>query len=233
MPDVPHQNEFVKSLLQRAIHDLRAPLRHISLHCEILEEETVDTPLNEDARGALAGMRLANEKNQTILDAIAKLARTCFDVSIPKRCSIGELVREAWQSIEGESPGDTVLTIADDLPVIIADPKKIGLALQEILGNSIRYRNPGQPLIITITFQQTSPSRVTLIFADNGLGANPLYLNKLTNPFAILPIADVPTGPGVGLTIVERIAEMHGGGIALESDQGNGFAVQLTLPTKM
>ncbi|MDA8746484.1 ATP-binding protein [Rubripirellula amarantea] len=222
---------FTKTVLQRAIHDLRAPLRHVLMHCEIFAEETAAIELNPEAEKAIEDIQLAVQRSQSVLAGLTKLVQHCWDEPTREATDIRMLIAGVWQSLEDVSPPDAKLSFSGEWPSLWIDEQQIGSVFTELFGNSIRYRDEKQTLDIKVACSQKLPSAVTISLSDNGLGVNPKYANQLTAPFGVLPQSDVKVGPGVGLALAQRIIERHGGSLAILAARGHGLAIEVNLPT--
>ncbi|HIH04194.1 MAG TPA: nitrogen fixation protein FixL, partial [Methanoregulaceae archaeon] len=98
-----------------------------------------------------------------------------------------------------------------------------------LIGNAIKYRRPDVPLEIRISASRVN-GMVEFAVADNGIGIEAEYFDRIFEMFRRLHTHDKYSGTGVGLAIVRRIVERHGGTVRVESRPGEGSTFFLTLP---
>jgi signal transduction histidine kinase len=126
-----------------------------------------------------------------------------------------------------EDAGATV-TVAD-LPVVPADRTQLGQVLQNLISNAIKFRRPDVPSKVGISAtRQGEYWRIEI--ADNGIGIDEAYRDRIFRMFQRLHPADAFPGTGIGLAISERIVTRHGGSIGVESNPAGGSTFWLTIP---
>jgi signal transduction histidine kinase len=121
--------------------------------------------------------------------------------------------------------------IAPNLPLVHVDPARIREAMANLIENAVKFMGRQQQPLIRIGADLNGPEPVFFV-QDNGIGIDPRYLERVFNLFERL---DVTTpGTGIGLTIVRRIIEVHGGQIWAESEgEGKGTTFRFTLPANL
>jgi len=114
------------------------------------------------------------------------------------------------------------------LPAVLADPVQLTRLFQNLLVNSIRYRNEQQPQIHV----SAEPREGAWPFSvkDNGMGIEAQYLEKVFGLFKCMHSRDKYPGSGMGLAICRKIVTLHGGRIWVESEMGKGSTFFFTLP---
>ena len=138
-----------------------------------------------------------------------------------------------------EATGDLELAIAETkavvtvgaMPVLECDQSQMVSLFQNLIGNSIKYRQPDVPPIITVEIRQEGDEWIFGV-RDNGIGIDPQYRDRIFIIFQRLHTPGTYDGTGIGLAICKRIVERHGGRIWMESEPGKGAAFFFTLPTK-
>jgi len=128
------------------------------------------------------------------------------------------------------------------LPTIEADPTQIRQLLQNLIGNGLKFHRENVPPIITIraTVEQDEtpddmpdpPPMCRLVVEDNGIGIEEKYLDRIFTPFKRLYGRSQYEGTGMGLAICQRIAQRHGGSIAVTSTPGKGTRFTVSLPVE-
>ena len=137
------------------------------------------------------------------------------------RCSLQEfaptLARDAF---------DVTVDVAEDTPAVRADPKALGLLLNNLIDNAIRYSNDARHLAIGA---HASAGTVTLEVSDHGVGIPDDEVDRVTRKF-FRGRSSVSGGSGLGLAIVDRIVSDHGGTLQIRSREGQGTTVSVTMP---
>jgi chemotaxis family two-component system sensor kinase Cph1 len=109
----------------------------------------------------------------------------------------------------------------DPLPTVLADPSQLALVFQNLIGNAIKFRKEGVQPHIRISATRME-NRWKISVSDNGIGIDPAFFDKIFVIFQRLHTRDKYPGTGVGLAIVKKIIERHGGQIWVESEVGKG-----------
>ena len=104
--------------------------------------------------------------------------------------------------------------------------------LQNLLGNALKFHRPGDPPVVTVTGRALPDGgRVEVTVSDNGIGFDEKYLDRIFNVFQRLHRRGEYDGTGMGLAIVRKIVDQHGGTVAARSRPGEGATFVVTLPT--
>jgi light-regulated signal transduction histidine kinase (bacteriophytochrome) len=116
----------------------------------------------------------------------------------------------------------------DPLPTVACDAGQIGQLMQNLIGNAIKYRNSKAPEIRVECRQEDSYWLFSV--ADNGIGIDPQYAERIFVIFQRLHTREEYPGTGIGLAVCKKIVERHGGRIWVQSELGNGSIFYFTLP---
>ena len=145
--------------------------------------------------------------------------------------SIGKLFQRLWETfhvIAQEKEISLRLVIKDDDTLTVrADRRYLERALDNLIGNAIKFNRPDGQVIVTASRQDR---RILFDVSDTGLGIPPQAQSLIFEPFAQVRASDRSMGFGLGLPIVKFIAQAHDGGIDLASDPGRGSSFTLWLP---
>ncbi|HUV52467.1 MAG TPA: ATP-binding protein, partial [Dehalococcoidia bacterium] len=209
-------------------HDLRSPLisiegfsRELRTDIQNMEAERVQ----EDIRLLESGVR----KMQVFLNSTLEYSRSGQMIKRIKDVSFGKIVNEVITGFNRQisSIGATV-SLADKFPRVYADRTRIIQVLTNLLQNSIKYRDKTVPLKIEIGYQ-LSEGEVVFFVRDNGLGIDASDAEKV---FALFYRGTADgEGSGIGLAILKKIIEAHGGRIWVQQGQsGKGTTMCFTLP---
>ena len=170
---------------------------------------------------------------QTLLDELLKLSRIGRIVSPPERVRFADLAQEAMDLVRGRlDAAQARVEIRDDIPDVFGDRSRLVQVLQNLLDNSAKFVGDQKaPRIVVGSRPGASEGRPVFFVQDNGEGVAPENLGRMVGLFEKLD--DRSRGTGVGLVIVKRIVEVHGGKVWVESPgRGQGTTVCFTLPTR-
>ncbi|MFZ5575393.1 MAG: sensor histidine kinase [Pseudomonadota bacterium] len=207
-------------------HDLRTPLRAIDGFSRVIEEDYAHA-LDAEARNHLARMRAAAQHMGDLIDDLLELARTTHQTLQPVDADLGELATESLKRLAQEAPQRRVdIVIADGLAARV-DVPLMRIALDNLLGNAWKYTALTPVARIEFGARQENGETVYHV-CDNGTGFDMRYADKLFKPFHRLHGSDFP-GTGIGLPLVQRIIQRHGGRIWANSAPGKGACFHFTL----
>jgi two-component system CheB/CheR fusion protein len=116
------------------------------------------------------------------------------------------------------------------LPAAKGSPSLVGQVIQNLLDNATKYRRPGARCRVSITGEERPDRTVAIRVADNGIGIEPKYRQKVFELFGRLHGDEEFKGEGIGLALCERIVSLHGGAIHVEDGIDGGAAFVFTLP---
>ncbi|MFT3893332.1 MAG: ATP-binding protein [Anaerolineales bacterium] len=159
-----------------------------------------------------------------------ELSRVGYIVNTLEDVPFEQIVREALELVLGPSEESKVaVDIQEHLPVIHGDHARLVEVLQNLLSNAIKFMGD-QPLprILVGLREYTPDGKAVLFIKDNGIGIEPQYHERIFGLFNRLDPSI--TGTGIGLTLVRRIIEVHGGRIWVESEPGHGATFLFDLP---
>ncbi len=117
----------------------------------------------------------------------------------------------------------------DAMPGVVAYPAQLEQVFSNPVNNAIKYGRPGVPPAIRIRGRRVGPM-VEFAVADNGIGIEPEHFDRIFEMFRRLHTKDEYDGTGIGLAVVRKIVERHGGTVQVESMPGEGSTFSFTLP---
>jgi len=116
----------------------------------------------------------------------------------------------------------------DALPTLPADPVQLAQVFQNLIGNALKYRSQSAPKVHVAV--QDRGEAYEIAVRDNGIGIEPQYFERIFMVFQRLHNKGEYPGTGIGLAIVKKVVERHGGSVRVESTPGEGSAFSFTLP---
>jgi len=209
-------------------HDLKSPLVTIQGFLGLLEKD-VDRGDAERIASDLARIRAASSKMTRLLEDLLELSRIGRLVNPPEAVPFGELVREALDLVAGAIAERGVeVRVAPDLSAVHGDRVRLVEVLQNLIENAVTAM-ADQPRPRLEIDAREEDGQLLCRVRDNGKGIEPRYHQKIFGLFERLDPDD--RGTGIGLALVQRIVEVHGGRIRVESEPGQGATFLFTLPT--
>ena len=225
--ELEQKNAELERFTYTISYDLKSPLITIKGFAGLLENDT----RSEDPGQLLNDVRritTAADTMEQLLSDVLELSRIGRIVAPPERVSFGRIVQEAVDLLAGSIAERRVtVEIAPDLPEVNVDRVRIREVMTNLIENAVKYmgKQPDPRIRIGVSYDEGHP---VFFVQDNGIGIERRYLDRIFNLFEKL---DPKTpGTGVGLTIVKRIVEVHGGRIWAESEgPGTGTTFRFTL----
>lgn len=233
-----HELEAKNTELERfaytVSHDLKSPL--VTLHGFLgFLQRDVEQGNRERMERDLGRIRGAAGTMEKLIDDLLELSRAGRELQDPRPVPLSELLPEVCELLDGaiEERG-VVVDIADDLPVVAGDRTRLVQVFQNLVSNAVSYLGDTKTPRIEVGARrdrQGIRSDQTLLFVkDNGLGIAPEDQERVFGLFQRLGPQGT-SGSGVGLAVVQRVVEAHGGSLWVESEgQGQGATFCLTLP---
>jgi len=225
-------NRDLESFTYSVSHDLRAPLRHMDGFSRILIED-YGPQLPPGAKQDLERVRAATLHMGRLVDDLLNLARVGRGSLRIVPTDLNELAAETILSLEPETRGRQVDWRVGRLSPAECDPGLMRQVFANLLSNALKFTRPREKAVIEIGEIRGEGERVIFV-RDNGVGFEPKYADKLFQVFQRLHSAEEFEGTGVGLAIVSRILQKHGGAIRAESGPQQGatffFTVKQPLP---
>jgi len=226
--ELENKNSELERFTYTVSHDLKSPLVTINGFLGYLEQDAASGNL-ERFRSDTYRIQEAVNKMQRLLNELLELSRIGRTMNIPENIPFAELVREAVEIVQGQlTERGVTVQIQPNLPVVIGDRPRLIEILQNLLDNAAKYMG-GQPIPQIEIGQHGDENGKPIFFVkDNGIGIAPEFHERV---FGLFDKLDVKTeGTGVGLALVKRIVEVHGGRIWVQSEPGKGSTFFFTLP---
>ena len=226
--DLAAKNAELERFNYTVSHDLKTPLVTIRGFAGLAGTDLA-AGRNDAVRKDLGRIVAAADKMHRLLDDLLELSRIGRVVHPPEDVPLAELVKDALELLKGQvEPKGVTVDVAPDLPVVHADRRRLLEVIQNLIENAVKFTG-GQPQPrVEVGWRREGLERVFFV-RDNGQGIEPRFLERVFGLFEKLdPSAE---GTGVGLALVRRIIEAHGGRVWAESEgAGHGATFCFTLP---
>lgn len=221
-------NQELEAFSYSVSHDLRAPLRTISGFSEILLDEH-GTSLDGEAQEHLGRIYRESQRMGQVIDSLLALSRISRRDLHYELVDLSRLAREVLADLAQEEPQRQVQVSVEDGIEVQGDPRMLRIVLSNLLGNAWKFTRLAAEPRIQFGRLEAGHADGTVADAgdihyvrDNGAGFDMQYANKLFVPFSRLHRPAEYPGTGIGLTIVQRIVQRHGGRIWAEAEPGRG-----------
>ena len=206
-------------------HDLKTPLSSIKTYAELLL--TTNTSLDGHARNILERICNCSDRMALLITEILHYSRVGRVDMVGSKIDMGRLLPDIWSEISGAVKLANIEFNIFDTPDIHGDKVMITQVFSNLLHNAIKYSARSNPSKVSIS-GKANDNEVTYSVTDNGIGIDINYYHKVFELFKRMDNAQDYEGTGVGLTIVKRIVERHGGKIWFESELGVGTTFFVT-----
>ena len=214
-----------------ASHDLQEPLRKIISFGDQLMASAGPT-LGEAQRQQLDRMMNAAGRMRTLVNDLLMFSQVTTRVARFVRTDLGRIAREVVADLETAIADAGGRVEIGELPLLEGDELEMRQLLQNLIGNAIKYRQPGVPPVVTLSATGLRGPVCAISVQDNGIGFKQEYAEKIFKMFARLHNKLQYGGSGIGLAICRRIVERHGGTIVATSVVGQGTTFRVELPLK-
>jgi PAS domain S-box-containing protein len=210
-------------------HDLKAPLITIQGFLGLLERDLSSGDAGR-ARTDMTRITSAADRMRRLLSELLDLSRIGRVINPPEDVPFAEVAREAVEAVRGTLDARGVaVRIGDGLPVVRGDRMRLVEAVQNLVDNAAKFTAGRPDARVEIGLRAAKGQAQEFFVRDNGIGIDPAYHERIFGLFDKLdPTSE---GTGVGLALVKRIIEIHGGRIRVESEGiGKGATFLFTLP---
>lgn len=225
--DLARSNAELEQFAYIAAHDLREPLREVSLFVQLLRKRCAGR-LGEDADELIQGAVDGAARMFGLIDGILAYSRVGKIDNPSGMVDCNDLLREAQLNLRGTLEQAGAAVEAAPLPVVSGHRSQLLSLFQNLIENGVRYRGSAAPRIQVMA----EPRGHDWVFSvsDNGIGIDREHYEKIFRIFHRLERRQGPGGTGIGLAIAKKVVEAHGGKIWVESDVGKGSTFYFTIP---
>ena len=221
-------NASLEQFAYSASHDLQEPIRTVRAFAQMLAKRGM-AELSPENREALNILLEGSNRMHRLVEGLFEYTRlaTGSEAGAGQRTSLGAALEDAVANLRGTLDGNPVEVAAETLPEVGVSRAHAMQIFQNLLSNAVKYRRNG-PAHIRV-WAEAARDQVTVHVADNGIGIEAEYQERIFGLFKRLHGSEVP-GAGMGLAIVKRVVEIYGGRIWVESTPGAGATFTFTLP---
>ena len=228
--DLERSNAELKKFAYVASHDLQEPLNQVANFVQLLEMR-YDAKLDEDGKEfigfAVEGVSLM----QTLIDDVLTYSKVDLQGIEWQLTNVQDSLDQALGNLRGRIAETGAVITVDPLPTIVADGTQLMQLFQNLIGNAIKFRKAEETPHIHIGVQRQEDQWLFSV-ADNGIGFDPQFAERIFVIFQRLHTRDEYPGSGMGLAICKKIIECHRGRIWVEAVPGQGATFYFTIPVE-
>ncbi len=218
------------AFLTQVSHKLKTPLTSLYLGLEELERYAANLHPGDPCHERLSSMRDDMAQFSKVIFSFLRMQEVMArQGGLHVRCDLAEIIGEALQQTDSKGEHHRIEIDLADIPLISAEHDRLTFALQQIFDNAFKFSNPDGAVSISLS---RAEKWIRIVVKDNGCGISKEELPRLFNmSYQIDPyITGQVPGFGLGLFCAREIIRQHGGQIVIESSDGEGTVVTITLP---
>jgi PAS domain S-box-containing protein len=226
-------NRELQDFAYVASHDLQEPLRKIVVFGERLKDRCSET-MAPEPRDYIERMQKAAARMQILINDLLTFSRLTTKANAFTLVKLTQIAQEVREDLEGRIEQVKGRVEIGELPDLMADGLQMRQLLQNLIGNALKFRRPEAAPLVQVTARKRQDhvglEVCELTVADNGIGFDEKYLDRIFNVFQRLHSRSEYEGTGMGLAIVRKIVLHHGGTVTAKSRPGHGSTFVVTLP---
>ncbi len=234
--ELKRSNRDLEQFAFVASHDLQEPLRKIRAFGDRLLQKN-GNQLDESGSDYLVRMQNASRRMSEMIDDLLSFSRITTQKKPFTRVKLDQLIESVLDDLEYAIDEAGAIIHVDKLPQIDADASQLRQVFMNLIGNSLKFRRGGVKVEISVTVETDVEGEppderqwYRLRFADNGIGFDPQYEDRIFDLFQRLHGRDQYEGTGIGLALCRKVISRHGGTISVESTPGVGTVFTVRLP---
>ena len=225
--DLQRSNSELEQFAYVASHDLQEPLRKVASFCQLLQRRyagRLDAKADEYIEHAVDGAKRMQALINDLL-AFSRVGRTAQRRE-PVSCAV--LLAQAWANLAPEVRRTHATIEVGELPVVLGEATLLTAVFQNLINNALKFR-ADEPPRVSVSVRRDGEDWL-FSFSDNGIGIEPEYADRIFVIFQRLHDKATYPGTGIGLAMVKKIIEYHGGRIWLDTTVTTGARFRFTLP---
>lgn len=226
-------DEAKSTFLATLSHELRTPLNTINGYAELMESGIMG-PIDTRYVSYARDIRESGEHLLSIINGMLDLTRAASGSLDLQRESVDprDLTIASFKMLAAQADAKDIELECDfpeDLPDILVDPQRMRQVFTNLVGNAVKFSPPGSRVTVS---GKILADAVSIAVSDAGIGMDPKDLPRIVEPFVQLDgdLAREQEGAGLGLALVKRFVELHGGTLAFDTAPGRGTTASVTLP---
>ena len=226
--DLQRSNAELEQFAYVASHDLQEPLRKVASFCQLLERRYAEQ-LDDRARQYIAFAVDGANRMQTLINDLLEFSRVGRVHKSHSPVDMEALLSSTEDALGVQVEEAGAVVTHDPLPVVGGDRTQLGILLQNLVSNAVKFRSPERPPHVHVSAARGDGGWEFAV-SDNGIGIAPEFEEKVFVIFQRLHTRDAYPGNGIGLAMCKKIVEFHGGTIGIDRGHSPGTRLLFTLP---
>lgn len=223
--ELARSNEDLSQFAYVASHDLQEPLRTITSYLDIIREELGDD-LEEELAEYMGFVAEASGRMKELIQGLLRYSRVETRGASMEALDLNSNLAMTTKMFRSHPVEFEV----DKMPTVVGDPTQVRQVFENLISNSIRYRKPGTEAHVHLRYIGLQEGMHEFAVKDDGIGIDPEYHEMIFHIFKRLHTRQEYEGTGIGLALVRRIIDRHGGKVWVNSALGEGAEFHFTLP---
>jgi len=226
--ELERSNRDLEQFAYVASHDLQEPLRKVASFTQLLQKRyggQLDERADQYIGFAVDGAR----RMQRLIQDLLSFSRVGRSGAEPVDVDLDEVLTQVLRDLDERIAETGAVVTHDPLPVVQGERALLAMLLTNLVSNAVKFRDPERGARVHVSARRVG-DEWELACTDNGIGIDPQYADRVFVIFQRLHPKEVYTGTGIGLALVKRVVEHHGGRVWIESSEGAGTTVRWTLP---
>jgi signal transduction histidine kinase len=226
--ELSRSNADLEQFAYVASHDLSEPLRKVANFCQLLERQ-YGPELDDKARQYIAFAVDGAKRMQNLINDLLSFSRVGRSTEGFAPVDVEDVLTRALATLEDRAAAAEADIVRGPLPNLDGDATLLVALFQNLVGNALKYRSADRKPRVEITAERQGADWLFTI-ADNGIGIEPQYAERIFTIFQRLHLRDKYGGTGIGLALCRKIVEFHKGKIWLGESSGPGATFHFTIP---
>lgn len=239
--ELKRSNANLEEFAHAASHDLKEPIRKIQTFAGRLKDK-LSLRMDETEKSLFERMESATGRMGQLVEDLLQYSQVSMQTTQAEDVDLNAKIRTVLTDLEVQVEEKGASITVGELPVVRAYRRQLQQLFQNLISNALKYSKPGEAPHIRITakvvsgtelpFETSDPSRSYHLIqvSDKGIGFDPQYAERIFQMFQRLHGRSEYPGTGIGLSIVRKVAENHGGYVTAESTPGEGATFNVYLP---
>ncbi|MCZ8530517.1 sensor histidine kinase [Alteromonas sp. PRIM-21] len=240
--ELARSNRELEDFAFVASHDLQEPLRKIRAFGNRLESGYTDV-IDERGRDYLARMLNAAERMSMLISDLLAFSRVSTRGKDFSEVSLDNVIQSVLDDLEiAIDEKSAQIEVSENMPIVRGDKTQLEQLFLNLISNALKFQSEGITPVVKITLQEVSEEDtqdiimseeydwIKITVADNGIGFDQSFAEKIFAPFQRLHGRSEYKGTGIGLAVCRRIVERHNGQITATSAQGHGATFTIIVP---
>lgn len=228
--NLARSNQELQDFAYVASHDLQEPLRKIQAFGNLLQNE-YGKELGDGA-DYLARMKNAASRMSVLIEDLLSFSRVTTKAKPAVDVDLNKIVADVLLDLESRIEDTNGIVNVEELPTVKADPTHMRQLFQNLIGNALKFHKPTEAARVDVNFIGDGPDYYEIHVADNGIGFDQKYIDRIFAVFQRLHERDAYEGTGIGLAVCRKIVERYGGTITAKSAKNKGATFIVRLPKK-